>query len=143
EDPRHTYVTTDGITTHNTVAINAAIYGALARGMELAIIDVPAKKVDFLWAKKYCSAGYWGADSLEASVTTMGLIYDEGQRRVQIFEDHGVVKVVELPRSAQFTEIFVVVDELPGLFMLEEVPKLVNDDPLRIEADEINSHKSR
>ena len=143
EDPRHTYVTTDGITTHNTVAINAAIYGALARGMELAIIDVPAKKVDFLWAKKYCSAGYWGADSLEASVTTMGLIYDEGQRRAQILEDHGVVKVVELPKSAQFPEIFVVVDELTGLFMLEEVPKLAKDDPLRIEAEEINSQKSR
>lgn len=142
-DPRHTYVTTDGITTHNTVAINAAIYGALARGMELAIIDVPAKKVDFLWAKKYCSPGYWGADSLEASVTTMGLIYDEGQRRAQILEDHGVVKVAELPRSAQFPEIFVVVDELTGLFMLEEVPKLAKDDPLRIEAEEINSQKSR
>lgn len=143
EDPRHTYVTTDGITTHNTVAINAAIYGALVRGMELAIIDVPAKKVDFLWAKKYCSAGYWGADSLEASVTTMGLIYDEGQRRAQILEDHGVVKVAELPKSAQFPEIFVVVDELTGLFMLEEVPKLAKDDPLRIEAEEINSQKSR
>lgn len=143
QDPRHTYVTTDGITTHNTVAINAAIYGALVRGMELAIIDVPAKKVDFLWAKKYCSLGYWGADSLEASVTTMGLIYDEGQRRAQVLEDHGVVKVAELPKSAQFPEIFVVVDELTGLFMLEEVPKLAKDDPLRIEAEEINSQKSR
>src|SRR5699024_12037497 len=39
--------------------------------------------------------------------------------------------------------IFVVVDELTGLFMLEEVPKLAKDDPLRIEAEEINSQKSR
>lgn len=142
-DPRHVYLAADRIPTHNTVTINAVIFGALARGMDLAIIDVPAKKVDFLWAKKFCAPGYWGADSLEASVTTMGLIYDEGQRRAQMLEEHRVVKMTELPPSLRPREIVVVVDELTGLFMPEEVPKLSKDDPIRIEAEQINSNKAR
>lgn len=126
-----------------TVTINAAIYGALARGMQLAIIDVPAKKVDFLWAKRFCAPGYWGCDSLSSSVTTMGLIYDEGLRRAAVLERHGVVKLSELPVAEQFQEIFVVVDELTGLLMPEEVPKLAKDDPIRLEAEQINSDKAR
>ncbi|MCG7309685.1 cell division protein FtsK [Brachybacterium sp. ACRRE] len=126
-----------------TVTINAAIFGALSRGMQLAIVDVPAKKVDFLWAKKFCAPGFWGCDSLEASVTTMGLIYDEGQRRSEILERHGVVKAAELPASEQFPPIFVVVDELTGLLLPEEVPKISKDDPIRIEAEQTNSNKAR
>ncbi|GAA1490979.1 cell division protein FtsK [Brachybacterium sacelli] len=126
-----------------TVTINAAIYGAVTRGMQLAIVDVPAKKVDFLWAKRFCAPGFWGCDSLEASVTTMGLIYDEGQRRAEVLERHSVVKVSELPPTEQFPPIFAVVDELTGLLMPEEVPKLAKDDPIRLEAEQINSDKAR
>lgn len=143
DHPSHIYLTAEGIPTHNTVTINAAIFGALMRGMQLAIADVPAKKVDFLWAKEFCAPGYWGCDSLEASVTTAGLIYDEGLERASFLERKKVQKWTELAAKDRFDPIFFVVDELTGLLMLETVPKLPKDDPIRLEAEEINFKKEQ
>ncbi|WP_022893261.1 FtsK/SpoIIIE domain-containing protein [Agromyces subbeticus] len=126
-----------------TVGLNAMIAGALARGMELVVVDLPSKSVDFLWCKPYVRPGGWGCDSLKASVATMSMLYEEGGRRAALLAEHRVTKIVELPARLRPPDIFAVVDEVTGLFMQEAVPRgLPKDHELVIEPQEVNLHKA-
>lgn len=126
-----------------SVVLNAIIAGALARGMELAIVDLPAKSVDFIWCKSFVRPGGWGCDSLEGAVATMSMIYEEGQRRAKLLAEHGVTKMADLPAAICPREILAVVDEVTGLFYPEKVPKgLPKDHELVIEPQEINMLKA-
>src|SRR5699024_686433 len=127
-----------------SVTLNSLIAGVLARGAALGIVDVPAKAVDFLWAKKVCSPGLWGCDSLPAAVTAMALVYEEGQRRAKILAEHEVTNWKELPTSVEpIRPMVIVVDELTGLFFPEKIPKgLPKDSPLVLEPMEINLQKA-
>ena len=127
-----------------SVALNALIAGVLARGASLGIVDLPSKCVDFLWAKPFCQPGLWGCDSLAASVTTMALVYEEGQRRARVLAQHEVISWKDLPAGAEtMTPLVIIVDELTGLFYPEKVPKgLPKDSPLVLEPMEINLQKA-
>lgn len=126
-----------------TVALNAMITGALARGMELVIVDLPSKSVDFLWCKPYVRPGGWGCDSLKAAVATMSMLYEEGQRRARLLAEHGVTKIAELPAALQPRPIFAVIDELTGLLFPQSIPKgLPRDHELVTEPLEVNLHKA-
>lgn len=121
-----------------SVSINGFIYGALAAGHELAVIDVPHKKADFEWMKPYVRDHGWGCDSLEQALTVVTLVYEEGQRRGKLFDEHGAKKWQDLPASvrAQNPIITLVVDELSGLLTKDPIPKsLPKDHPMRVEAE--------
>lgn len=106
-----------------TVSINALIAGALARGFELAIGDVPHKAIDFTWCKEFVRPGGWGCDSPAATLTMLKLVYEEGQRRAKLLAEYDVQKIQDLPAGLQPRPILVVLDEVTGMFALEEVPK--------------------
>jgi len=106
-----------------TVSINALIAGALARGFELAIGDVPHKAIDFTWCKDFVRPGGWGCDSPAATLTMLKLVYEEGQRRAKLLAQHDAQKIQDLPASVRPKPIMVVLDEVTGMFALEEVPK--------------------
>lgn len=106
-----------------TVSINALIAGALARGFELAIGDVPHKAIDFTWCKDFVRPGGWGCDSPAATLTMLKLVYEEGKRRATLLAEHDVQKIQELPAGLRPKPIMVVLDEVTGMFALEEVPK--------------------
>jgi len=132
------YLTAGFVPTHNSVSINGFIYGALAAGHELAVIDVPHKKADFEWMKPYVRDHGWGCDSLEQALTVVTLVYEEGQRRGKLFDEHGAKKWQDLPASvrAQNPIITLVVDELSGLLTKDPIPKsLPKDHPMRVEAE--------
>lgn len=129
--PEHTYLTGEFIPTHNTVAINALIAGALARGWELCLGDVPHKALDFTWAKNYCRPGGWGCDSPEATLTMLKLVYQEKDVRSALLAKHGAQKLQDLPEHVRPKPILIVLDEVTGMFALEPVPKGVpKDHPL-------------
>jgi len=111
-----------------TVALNSFIASQVAGGATLAIVDTPEKAVDFLWAKPFCRPGGWGCDSLEAVVTSLGLAYEEGQKRAAVLAEAGVVNWMELPESRRFQPLFIVADELSALLMTEKVPTGVSKD---------------
>lgn len=108
-----------------SVTLNTLVAGALARGFELAIVDVPSKSVDFQWCKQWVRDGGWGCDSILHGATTLAMIYEEGQRRADVLKQYGATKWSELdnPASYGIRPMLVIVDEVTGLFTLDEVPK--------------------
>jgi hypothetical protein len=124
--------------------LNGLITRILESGHELAIIDLPDKAVDFAWCQKFVRPGGWGCESLDEIVAAICHIYEEGSRRAAVLKKHGAKKMSELPASEQkqMPLVFVIVDEVTGLYAMEEVPKLSKDHPLRVEAEEINLKKS-
>jgi len=122
-----------------SVTLNACIAGALSEGAELAIVDIPAKSVDFLWCKKYVRAGGWGCDSAEAAVAVLAMVYLEGQKRAKRLAAAGVVNWLDLPAGQRFAPLFVVVDEVSGLLVTDKVPSgIPKDHPLVVEVAQSN-----
>lgn len=123
-----------------TVLLNCYIATWLAKGAELAIIDLPTKSADFEWCKDYVRPGGWGCASPAQSAVAIRLIMEEGERRSKLIKQHGVNDWKLLPKSAALAPLVVIVDELTGLFALEAVPKAGKDAPqlLRDMADEAN-----
>lgn len=113
--PDHLYLVGDFIPTHNTVTLNDIIVGSLAGGAELSIIDVPHKRVDFLWCQDFCRPGGWGCESLEGAVAALQMLYNEGAQRAKVLAEHRVQNWKQLPPKAQFTPVLCVVDEVAGL----------------------------
>ncbi|MGO1851909.1 MAG: FtsK/SpoIIIE domain-containing protein [Microbacteriaceae bacterium] len=121
-----------------SVTINALVAGALGAGMELAIGDVPAKAVDFTWARDYVRPGGWGCESLEENLAMLDGIYREGQQRARVFKQYDVQKISELPdhERAKMPLIFLVQDELAGILRKVNIPKsLPQEHPTRIAAE--------
>lgn len=106
-----------------SVTLNSIIAGALERGYELCIGDVPHKAVDFTWCKPFCRPGGFGCASPEATLTMLRMVYEEGQRRAKLLAEYDVQKIQELPAEVRPKPILVVLDEVTGMFALEEVPK--------------------
>jgi hypothetical protein len=124
-----------------SVTLNAIIAGALARDFELAIIDVPAKSVDFMWMKQWVRDGGWGCDSIKHGATAMAMIYEEGQRRAEVLKNAGVTKWTDLdnPASYGIRPILVIVDEITGLLVANKPPAGISKQhPIYIEIMEDN-----
>lgn len=123
-----------------TVLLNCYLATWLAKGAELAIIDLPTKSADFEWCKDFVRPGGWGCASPAQSAVAIRLIMEEGERRSKLIKSHGVNDWKLLPKSAALKPLIVIVDELTGLFALEAVPKAGKDAPqlLRDMAEEAN-----
>lgn len=121
-----------------TVAINALIAGALAAGMELAIVDTPDKSVDFRWCRDFVRPGGWGGESLEEALAVLDGVYREGKRRARVLKQYDVQKTAELPAHERdkMPTMFVVADELSGMLRKTVIPKsLRGDHPMRVAAE--------
>lgn len=122
-----------------TVFVNCLIASTVSRGWELAVVDVPHKAVDFSWCRDFCRPGGWGCDSKEQAVTVLGLVYEEGQRRARLLAEYGTQKIQDLPDEVRPRPLLALVDEVTGLFALEQLPKgIPRDHPLAVEALEKN-----
>lgn len=122
-----------------SVSINDIIAGQLAAGASLAILDTRAKAVDFSWCKQFCRAGGWGCDSLEAAVTVLSMLYEEGNRRAEQMARLGYQNWLDMPPGEQFQPVLIVIDELTGLLATEKVPAgIPKTHPLAIEAMQHN-----
>ena len=126
-----------------SVLLNTMLTGVLAGGSEICIIDLPHKAVDFVWIKDYVRDAGWGCASLPAAVTSLTLVYKEGERRAKVLAQKGVTKWTELKPEDQFKPIFVLLDEVTGLIQLEDIPKGVpKDHPMVQEANQVNLLKA-
>lgn len=123
-----------------TVLLNCYLATWLAKGAELAIIDLPTKSADFEWCKDFVRPGGWGCASPAQSAVAIRLIMEEGERRSKLIKSHGVNDWKLLPKSDPLKPLIVIVDELTGLFALEAVPKAGKDAPqlLKDMAEEAN-----
>lgn len=137
DDGPHTMV--QGTTgSGKSVVINALITGAVIAGMELVVVDLPAKAVDFTWCRDFVRPGGWGCESLEEGLAALDKVYREGKRRAALLKQHDVQKLSQLPDDVQagMPRIFVVIDELAGILRKVNVPKnLDKAHPRRVEAE--------
>lgn len=125
-----------------TATINSLIRSAVTAGMELVIVDVPHKAVDYTWVKPYVREHGWGCESLEDAVVALRHVYEEGQRRGRVFKQYDVEKMAKLPADvrAKMPGIFIVVDELSGLLqMTDKLQGLPKDHPDRVAAEQENA----
>lgn len=113
-----------------SVAVMSIVYQALVKGYRLAVIDTPAKKTDFAWAKPYVEDHWWGCDDAGTSVaealTVATLLDEEGKRLGELLAEHGVGKWQDLPAAVKLRRenapILVVADELANLLSKPTLP---------------------
>lgn len=111
-----------------SVAVQSIVYQALIKGYRLAVIDTPAKKTDFSWAKPYVHDHWWGCDDAGTSVaealTVATLVDEEGKRIGELLNSHGVGKWQDLPAAVKKANppILVVADELANLLSKPTIP---------------------
>lgn len=130
-----------------SVTLNSIVAGALAAGAELAIIDVPAKAVDYELWRPFVRKGGWGCESFEENAVVLQELHKEGKRRADVFKQYGAKKLTELPPDVMKTmpPVLIVCDEVTGLFAPaeEKAPKgLSSDHPLVIEAESMSTASS-
>ena len=123
-----------------SVTLNSIVAGALAAGAELAVVDVPAKAVDYEKWRPFVRKGGWGCESFEENAVMLQELYNEGNRRAEILKRYGAKKLTELPADilATMPPVLVICDEVTGLFAPanEKPPRgLPSDHPLVIEAE--------
>lgn len=122
-----------------TVLLNGLIAQQLAEGASVCVVDDQAKAVDFQWCKPFLREHGWGCDSEAHAVTTLALVYEEGQRRAKVLSEKGISNWLNLPAGERFQPIFVVVDELSALTVTDPVPKGVpKDHPVVVEINQTN-----
>lgn len=105
-----------------SVTVNQFIYGAVSAGLELVILDVPGKKVDYMWVKPFCRPGGWGCDSLDDAVTALKIVVAEGDQRAKALESMGLVTWMDLPEPERFKGILIIIDEASALLTTEKLP---------------------
>lgn len=125
-----------------TATINSLIRSAVTAGMELVLVDVPHKAVDYTWVKPFVREHGWGCESLEDAVVVLRHVYEEGQRRGRVLKQYDVEKMSKLPADvrAKMPGIFIIVDELSGLLQFtDKLLGLPKDHPDRIAAEQENA----
>lgn len=140
DSPDATYLAAGFVPTHNSVTLNSIVAGALAAGAELAVVDVPAKAVDYELWRPFVRKGGWGCESFEENAVMLQELYNEGNRRAETLKRYGAKKLTELPPDilATMPPVLIVCDEVTGLFAPanEKPPRgLPSDHPLVIEAE--------
>lgn len=131
-----------------SVLLRTLMWGALARGWELAVVDVSKRGLDFRNFKPWVKEGGWGCANHEAAYNVIKSAYDEGQRRADILDELDTPKWLDLPvetrRKHGFRPLMLVVDEATSLVTVEKPPTgLRPDDPERIAAQELAATQGR
>lgn len=122
-----------------TVMINSVLSQQRSSGAELVIVDDKSKAVDFDWCKGYVRPGGWGCDSEKQAVAALAMVYEEGNRRSGVLREMKINNWLDMPPGKRFKPIFVVVDELSALLVLDPVPRgLSKDNALVVEVNELN-----
>lgn len=106
-----------------SVATQAIVFSALARGWQLALINTVDKATDFAWAKPFVKDHMWGCDSVAQSVAVAKLVVEEGERRGVLLSQYGASKWQDLPKHVKE-------DNPPLLLVADELAALLTADPL-------------
>lgn len=135
DSPDHTYLTGGYIPTHNSALGQAVLYGAVASGCDLYVIDPTKGAADFNFLKPYArvivglDAEKDLAEHLLDAAATLKAIYAEGLRRRKLNVTYGVGSYRELPEEVRPRTAIVFIDEFVGLIGMDKVQRQPFDDP--------------
>lgn len=118
---------------------------ALSRGHHLIVVDAIKDGIDFAAFKPWCVA--FGDDGVVKARTIIEAVYEEGMRRKALLKAYEAPSWLDLPpdvrRAERVVPLTVLFDEFMSAVIATPVPKgLDKDDPLVVEANELNSAKA-
>lgn len=122
--PEHLYLTDGFVPTHNSVALQNFIYGALIRNWDLYVVDPSKGAVDFNFAEPYSRAvgrTVWEAKGIIAA------IYAEVLRRKAVNSQYNCGNYRDLPEEVRYNHVLIVLDEFTSMMLPEPVPKAMDD----------------
>lgn len=114
DSPDHLYLTDGFVPTHNSVAGQALLYGALASGADIAMIDIQKQGADFSFAKPHTIAF---AVTVREAAATMEALYAEVRRRAELNGRHGAGSTKDLPEELRPRRIVLFIDEFLGVII--------------------------
>lgn len=132
DHPDHLYLTNDFVPTHNSVDIQALMFGFLVRGSRMYVADAVKGCADFKFAEDRCLAM---ATNVFAAALMMKAVYAEVVRRKNLNSAAGVGSVFDLPEPPP--RLVIVIDEFTSLMAPEQVPPKTDDPELALEREAI------
>jgi S-DNA-T family DNA segregation ATPase FtsK/SpoIIIE len=107
-----------------SVALQAFVYGAVARGWDLWVADPSKGGVDFQfaepWARAFARTVWEARGMVEA-------IYADVLRRKAINAQYNCGNYRDLPEEVRYPHVLIVLDEFTSMMMPEPVPKAMDD----------------
>lgn len=110
-DPQEHLLVIGGTGSGRTVASRAVIYGLLAGGAELYVVN-STRGLDLEFAERYTS-GF--ADNISDTLLAMEYVRTEIGRRSRLLGSHGVPEIADLPAGVRPEPLFIMVDEFASL----------------------------
>lgn len=120
-----------------SVLINSLVYGFVAGGGMLAVVDEKGKSADFQWVRPWVMDKGWGCDGLESSAAVLRNILRICDERARIINDAGKMNWWGLPDDLKREHplLLLVCDEISQWAVAPKVPMgLDKDNPDLIEA---------
>lgn len=125
-----------------SVIINSLIYGHVAAGGQLAIVDDADKSVDYAWCRPWVMDMGWGCDGIESSAAVLQHVLDLCAPRSEVIKRYRKENWWDLPDDVkkQYPPILLVCDEISQWAVAPKIPTgLEKDNPMLIRAKYENS----
>lgn len=120
-----------------SVVINSLIYGHLAAGGDLIVVDDSDKCADFRWCRPWVMDMGWGCDGIESCAAVLRHVMDLCSRRADAIKQYGAENWWGLPDEAkkEYPPILLVCDEISQWAVAPKIPTgLDKDNPDLIRA---------
>lgn len=120
-----------------SVLINSLVYGFVAGGGMLAVVDEKGKSADFQWVRPWVMDKGWGCDGLESSAAVLRNVLRICDERARIINEAGKMNWWGLPDDLKREHplLLLVCDEISQWAVAPKVPMgLDKDNPDLIEA---------
>lgn len=128
-----------------SVVINSLIYGHLAGGGDLIIVDDEDKAADFRWCRPWVMDMGWGCDGIESCAAVLRHVMDLCSQRAEVIKRYNTENWWGLPDEAkkQYPPILLVCDEISQWAVAPKIPTgLDKDNPDLIRAKYENAIQS-
>lgn len=120
-----------------SVLINSLVYGFVAAGGQLAVVDEQGKSADFQWVRPWVMDKGWGCDGIESSAAVLRHVLQVCDQRAKVINDAGKMNWYGLPDELKREHplMLLVCDEISQWAVAPKVPMgLDKDNPDLIEA---------
>lgn len=102
-----------------TITLYAIATAAVARGFELAVVEVSKTGADFDELRPFVGEGLWGCDNKHAASTVIQRVYAMKDSRMATLREHGYKKLADVARDEQerlgIRPLMLLIDEAAAL----------------------------
>jgi hypothetical protein len=129
EHPEHMYLTEEFVPTHNSVLLSVLVYGWLAKGAKVVVVDPVKGGADFAFAQGWARF----ATDLDGAVAAVRAAYAEASLRKQANAAAKVSSWLDMDEPP--APLVVLIDEFTSVLIPSPVPKKTGDPELDSELE--------